>query len=105
VQAKQLSYGQRKLLEIARAMITRADTYLFDEPFSGLFPEMIEMIVGLIGDLKARGKTIILIEHNMNLISHLCDHLVVLDAGKLLCQGPPDKILNDPAVLEAYLGG
>jgi ABC-type branched-subunit amino acid transport system ATPase component len=103
-QAGQLSYGQRKLLEIARALTTRADTYLLDEPFSGLFPDMIEMVAGLIMDMKAKGRTIILIEHNMNLVSRLCDHLVVLDAGKFLCEGPPEKVLNDPAVLEAYLG-
>lgn len=103
-QAGQLSYGQKKLLEIARAMITRSEIYLLDEPFSGLFPEMIEMVAGLIEDMKANGKTIILIEHNMPLISRLCSHLVVLDAGRLLAQGRPDEVLNNPAVLEAYLG-
>jgi ABC-type branched-subunit amino acid transport system ATPase component len=103
-QAAQLSYGQKKLLEMARALLTNADIYLLDEPFSGLFPEMIEAVVDLIQDMKANRKTVVLIEHNMPLIARLCDHLVVLDAGGLLCQGAPDTVLSDPAVLEAYLG-
>ncbi|MBP7720994.1 MAG: ABC transporter ATP-binding protein [Alphaproteobacteria bacterium] len=104
VLANGLSYGQRKLLEITRAMATGADTYLLDEPFSGLFPEAIEIIVGLIEDMKKKGKTIVLIEHSMDLITRLCDHVIVMDAGKLLAQGKPQEVLHNTDVLEAYLG-
>lgn len=99
-----LSYGQRKLLEISRAMATGADIFLLDEPFSGLFPEAIETISGLIEDMKKKRKTIVLIEHSMDLIGRLCDHVIVLDAGKLLAQGPPGEVLHNADVLEAYLG-
>lgn len=104
VLANGLSYGQRKLLEITRAMATGADIYLLDEPFSGLFPEAIEIIAGLIEDMKKKGKTVILIEHSMDLITRLCDHVIVMDAGKLLAQGPPAEVLHNADVLEAYLG-
>lgn len=102
--ASDLSYGQRKLLEISRAMATGAEAFLLDEPFSGLFPEAIEIIASLIEDMKAKGKTVILIEHNMQLITRLCEHVVVMNAGKILAQGKPEIVLNDPEVLEAYLG-
>ncbi|OGM95112.1 hypothetical protein A2524_03430 [Candidatus Wolfebacteria bacterium RIFOXYD12_FULL_48_21] len=110
--AHNLSYGQRKLLEIARVLaMTHSDhigqdasIFLFDEPFAGLFPEMIKVIVSVIKELKEAGKTVILIEHNMNLIRELCDHLIVMDSGKLLAEGKPDHVLAKREVIEAYLG-
>lgn len=102
--AVNLSYGQRKLLEIARALATNADTILFDEPFAGLFPEIARLISEVMKELRAGGKTIVLIEHDMALIRELCDHVIVMDAGKLLAQGKPEEVLKNPAVVEAYLG-
>ncbi len=102
--AGELSYGQRKLLEIARAVATDCQVLLLDEPFAGLFPEMIKLIVAIIQDLKAQGKTIVLIEHNLDLIRELSDHLIVLDSGKLLAEGKPDDVLAQKNVIEAYLG-
>jgi len=99
-----LSYGQRKLLEIGRALVMDSEIYLLDEPFSGLFPEMVKTVSGIVKDLKKKGKTIILIEHNMNLIRELCDYLFVMDSGKLLTEGKPDKVLEKKEVIEAYLG-
>ena len=102
--AANLSYGQRKLLEIARALATDAAVYLFDEPFAGLFPEMVEIVSDTINVLRKQGKTIVLIEHNMDLIRRLCDHIIVMEQGALLTEGTPEAALSEKKVVEAYLG-
>lgn len=108
--AHDLSYGQRKLLEIARALgMTRGsgsegEIFFFDEPFAGLFPEMIKVVMAVLEDLRKKGKAVILIEHNMEIIRKMCDYLYVLDSGKLLAEGIPDKVLSKSEVMEAYLG-
>lgn len=102
--ASDLSYGQRKLLEIGRVLAMNTKIILLDEPFAGLFPEVIKKIEIIIKDLKQESKTIVLVEHNMNVIRNLCDHLIVMDAGKLLAEGHPEKVLLEKIVLEAYLG-
>jgi branched-chain amino acid transport system ATP-binding protein len=102
--AENLSYGQRKLLEIARALAMKSEIYLFDEPFAGLFPEMVKIVVSVLKELRVAGKTIILIEHSMDLIRELSDHVVVMDAGKLLAEGGPKEVLSRREVIEAYLG-
>lgn len=99
-----LSYGQRKLLEIARVMAMDSQIILLDEPFAGLFPEMVKQITSFVKEWKHEGKTIILVEHNMSLIRELCDHLIVMDAGKLLAEGTPEEVLSKKEVIEAYLG-
>jgi branched-chain amino acid transport system ATP-binding protein len=103
-QAGNLSYGQRKLLEIARALAMNAEIYLLDEPFAGLFPEMTKIIVSIIKELRSNGKTVVLIEHNMDLIRELSDHVIVMDGGKLLAEGRPHEVLEQREVIEAYLG-
>jgi len=102
--AANLSYGQKKLLEMARIMASDTEIIIFDEIFSGLFPEMIGKIVDIIKRLKDEGKTVIVIEHNMKIIIDLCDHVYVLDDGHLLAEGRPEKVLEEKKVLEAYLG-
>lgn len=107
--AANLSYGQRKLLEIARALAVsivngEADIFLFDEPFAGLFSHMVKTVEGILLELKTRGKSVILIEHNINLIRNLCDYVFVMDSGKLLAEGNPEKVLAEKEVIEAYLG-
>ena len=110
--AHNLSYGQRKLLEIARmlAMVDgsgsapTANIIFFDEPFAGLFPEMIRVVVAVLRELRSQGKTVVLIEHNMELIRELSDVVYVLDAGQLLACGGPNEVLAKAEVVEAYLG-
>lgn len=108
--AKNLSYGQRKLLEIGRVLAMSngfgddSDIFFLDEPFAGLFPEMRKIVVSVIQDLKQKGKTVVLVEHNMDIIRELCDVLVVLDSGKVLSQGDPAQVLSQKEVMDAYLG-
>ena len=104
VLARELSYGQRKLLEVARALAMDARVYLFDEPFAGLFPEMAKTVIAIIRELRTTGKTVILIEHSMEVIREVSDTVIVMDSGKVLAQGAPDEVLGLRAVKEAYLG-
>lgn len=99
-----LSYGQRKLLELARALSMRASIYLFDEPFAGLFPEMIATVSAIMRELREEEKAVVLVEHNMNIIRDLCDYVYVLDSGALLAAGEPEEVLKQKDVIEAYLG-
>ncbi len=102
--AMDLSYGQRKLLEIGRAIALDVNIYLFDEPFAGLFPQMLERAKAIMNDLRDQGRTIILISHNMDIVRELPDHLVVLDSGTLLAEGNVEEVLASPEVIDAYLG-
>jgi ABC-type branched-subunit amino acid transport system ATPase component len=104
VQAGELSYGQRKLLEIGRVMAVDSDIVLLDEPFAGLFPEMVKQISGLLIEMKHAGKTVILIEHNMELMRSIPDVLYVMDAGRVIAHGNPVEVLSRPDVVEAYIG-
>ena len=102
--AVNLSYGQRKLLEIGRVMALDVSIYLFDEPFAGLFPQMLERVKAIMKDIRDRGHTIIFISHNMDIVRELSDHILVLDSGTLLAHGDVDEVLGRPDVIEAYLG-
>lgn len=108
--AKNLSYGQRKLLEIARVLaMTHSgagdiDIIFLDEPFAGLFPEMIKIVTNVMKELRNQGKAIVLVEHNMDLIRELSDQIYVLDSGELLAAGKPEEVLARKDVVEAYLG-
>jgi len=100
-----LSYGQRKLLSIAGAMITEPKIAFLDEPVAGVNPSMILKISDLLKRFNKRGVTLVVIDHNMEFIMRLCDHVVVLDLGSKIAEGPPSLIRNDERVLEAYMGG
>ncbi|MDE2838196.1 MAG: ABC transporter ATP-binding protein [Chloroflexota bacterium] len=102
--AMDLSYGQRKLLEIGRAMALNVNTYLFDEPFAGLFPQMLERVKEIMRQMRSEGRTILFISHNMDIVRELSDHLIVMDSGRLLTEGDAEEVLAQPEVIEAYLG-
>ena len=102
--AMDLSYGQRKLLEIGRAMALDVSTYLFDEPFAGLFPQMLERVKDIMKHVRDQDHTIIFVSHNMEIVRELSDHIIVLDSGQLLTEGEVEDVLSRAEVIEAYLG-
>ena len=102
--AQDLSYGQRKLVEIGRALAMNVNTYLMDEPFAGLFPQMIERVKAIMKQMRADGHTIVFISHNMEIVRELSDRIIVLDSGTLLAAGEVEPVLNSEEVIEAYLG-
>ena len=102
--ANELSYGQRKLLEIGRAMAMDVQTYLFDEPFAGLFPQMLEQVKAILKQMRADGYTIVFVSHNMDIVRELSDRIIVLDSGALLAAGDVEEVLSSAEVIEAYLG-
>jgi branched-chain amino acid transport system ATP-binding protein len=103
--ARVLSGGQRKLLELARILMADPQAILLDEPAAGVNPALLEVIVEKVSALNAQGKTILLIEHNMEMVARLCGRVVVMAAGRVLAQGKPAEVARDPAVINAYLGG
>ena len=102
--AMDLSYGQRKLLEIGRAMAMDVSIYLFDEPFAGLFPQMLERVKSILKEMREQGNTVVFVSHNMDIVRELSDHLFVLDSGTLLAAGEVEEVLARPDVIDAYLG-
>ena len=103
--ARVLSGGQRKLLELARILMADPQAILLDEPAAGVNPTLLELIIDRVLELNARGKSILLIEHNMEMVSRLCGRVVVMAAGRYLTEGPPAEVARNPAVIDAYLGG
>ncbi len=102
--AQDLSYGQRKLLEIGRAMAMDVQIYLFDEPFAGLFPRMLEQVKTILKEMREEERSIVFVSHNMDIVRELSDHLFVLDSGALLAAGEVDEVLARSTVIDAYLG-
>lgn len=102
--AASLSGGQRKLLEMARALMSEPELVMLDEPMAGVNPALTQSLLEHILDLKTEGMTVLFVEHDMHMVSHIADWVVVLAEGKVVAEGPPDEVMKNPAVIDAYLG-
>ncbi|HID02853.1 MAG TPA: ABC transporter ATP-binding protein [Desulfobacterales bacterium] len=103
-EARNLSYGAQRRLEIGRALATEPFLLLLDEPAAGMNPKETEALVGLIREICKDGHSILLIEHDMKLVMSLSDRVFVMDYGKKIAQGTPEEVRSNPAVIKAYLG-
>ncbi len=103
--AKNLSTGQKKLLELARTLMAEPEMILLDEPGAGINRSLMKKLVDNIHKLRSQGKTFFVIEHDMNLITDLCERVIVMSKGKELAEGTFEEIKTDYRVIEAYLGG
>jgi neutral amino acid transport system ATP-binding protein len=102
--ARKLSFGQQKLLEFAAVLMSKPELVLLDEPAGGVNPTMIRFIMELIRSLNGEGMTFLVVEHNMNFVMELCEHIIVMNQGEKIAEGSPQIIQSDPVVLDAYLG-
>lgn len=102
--AGRLSYGQQKLLELGRVLMAQPKMILLDEPTAGINPTLIRRLVRILKALTGRGIQVFIIEHNMPLVAEICDHVFVMDSGKLIFSGSPEGAVRDRGVVEAYLG-
>ena len=102
--AASLSGGQRKLLEMARALMSDPTLVMLDEPMAGVNPALTESLLDHILDLKDLGMTVLFVEHDMHMVRHIADWVVVMAEGRVVAEGPPDTVMQDRAVIDAYLG-
>jgi branched-chain amino acid transport system ATP-binding protein len=102
--AASLSGGQRKLLEMARALMSEPTLVMLDEPMAGVNPALTESLLEHILDLKKEGMTVLFVEHDMHMVRHIADWVVVMAEGKIIAEGPPDVVMVNPDVVDAYLG-
>jgi branched-chain amino acid transport system ATP-binding protein len=102
--AASLSGGQRKLLEMARALMTEPTLVMLDEPMAGVNPALTESLLGHVLDLKKEGMTVLFVEHDMHMVRHIADWVVVMAEGRIVAEGPPESVMKEQAVIDAYLG-
>jgi neutral amino acid transport system ATP-binding protein len=102
--AASLSGGQRKLLEMARALMTDPVLVMLDEPMAGVNPALTQSLLEHVLNLKKEGMTVLFVEHDMHMVRHIADWVVVMAEGKVVAEGPPDTVMKEQAVIDAYLG-
>lgn len=102
--AASLSGGQRKLLEMARALMSDPTLVMLDEPMAGVNPALTQSLLDHILDLKELGMTVLFVEHDMHMVRHIADWVVVMAEGRVVAEGPPASVMEDSAVIDAYLG-
>ncbi|MFC5178878.1 ABC transporter ATP-binding protein [Nocardioides taihuensis] len=102
--AGSLSGGQRKLLEMARALMSDPKMIMLDEPMAGVNPALTQSLLGHIQALRDEGMTVLFVEHDMHVVRHISDWVAVMAEGRLVAEGPSDTVMNDKAVIDAYLG-
>ncbi len=102
--AAKLSYGQKKLMDLAAALMAKPSLILLDEPAGGINPALLDIIIDRVETLRKEGLTFLVVEHNMDVVMNVCDPVVVMAYGRVLAEGPPSAIQTNDDVLEAYLG-
>jgi len=102
--AGSLSGGQRKLLEMARALMAKPQMIMLDEPMAGVNPALTQSLLGHIQALRDDGTTVLFVEHDMHMVRHISDWVIVMTEGRIVAEGPPESVMNNPAVIDAYLG-
>jgi len=102
--AGSLSGGQRKLLEMARSLMTDPELVMLDEPMAGVNPALKQALLGHVKSLRDEGRTVLFVEHDMDMVRDISDWVIVMAQGRIVAEGPPEAVMADPAVIDAYLG-